>query len=583
MSRLPVVTSRPMRVALPSSLLGLLLLTTLTNADERQAMMPREQFAPLRRATQPQAKLPPKLEWVSAKPVEVGGQLSLIDPRTLGKPLTIAELDALIKSSATSADPGREAPEDHFVRRLFLDTIGQIPAPADVRDYLESDSPDKKAQLIERLLSEPRYGRHWARYWRDAIAYRTASDQRRLGLFDIETWLAEQFNQNRPWDEIVSDMLRAEGLSDSTPEGYFIAAHEGRPADVAGEASRLFLGIQIACAQCHDHPSDAWTRNQFHQVASFFGKARTRLRRNVDTNRRGVAIEIFSRPLGDYRMPDLDDPGSPGDVMGPTFLTGQPVSNDLSDAQRRQAASAFFTSKRNPYFAKAFVNRAWAKLTGVGFTTPVDDLSLLADVRHPELFEALSRSFAASDYDVKELMRLILNSSAYAAAAGSPAPDGSVGESPLTAATAKRLTSDQLFDSLDLILGGLEETRPRRGLNRPSESRRTFREAFGFDPSTPASDIDGTIPQALLLMNNPMLHQRIDTKRPGSVLAKLLEHYPSDPEMIEMLYLRVLGRLPSSKENAIAKDYVAKSASRGEAYEDLLWAMLNTTEFLNNH
>ncbi len=163
-------------------------------------------------------------------------------------------------------------------------------------------------------------------------------------------------------------MISTTGLSHEHPEGMFLGAHGGEAAETAGEASRIFLGIQIACAQCHDHPTDTWKREQFHEFASFFGK--TAVRPRIDLREQyGLVIEVAPKLRGgDYRMPNLKDPSDPGEVVKPAFLTGQAYPVEATDQQRRDAAADFITSKKNPYFAKAFVNRMWFELMGQPFT-----------------------------------------------------------------------------------------------------------------------------------------------------------------------------------------------------------------------
>lgn len=538
----------------------------------------------------PNATLPENLDGVAPKPNDDGLTfLELKSSESLGKPMKTAELDALLAQMLTEEGVKKPSPavaDDRFIRRVTLDVIGQLPAPADIEDYVKDRSPDKKAKLIDRLLASPQYGQNWGRYWKDVIAARnTAGDRRIEGVFDFEPWMADQLNRNQPWDQVVSRMLKAEGLSDEVPEGMIYGAHMGKPEEVAGEISRIFLGIQISCAQCHDHKTDTWKRDQFHEFASFFGGMRVRNRQDLREERGRFVLEVASLPRAAYRMPDLEDPKKPGTVMTPVMLTGQPIPMATSDEQRRQAAATFITSKRNPYFAKAYVNRIWSELIGYGFTNPVDDLGADRAVVYPELFERLADSFAASDYDSKELMRLILNSKVYAR--DSEELEGTYDDSILFGAVIpSRLTADQIFDSVDWILGSVDgngrqqRVRAKRG---PMGVRAEFRQAFGFDPSNDHSQIDGTIPQALTLMNNPRIAARIRADVPGTLLNKLLATRSSDEEVIKALYLRVLARKPTAAEIRTNSEYIKQVGNRQEAYEDILWTLLNTTEFVNNH
>ncbi|HVJ80147.1 MAG TPA: DUF1549 domain-containing protein [Planctomycetia bacterium] len=510
--------------------------------------------------------------------------LKSVNPRTLGAPLTPERLDSTLAAEleAAEARPGKPISDAQFVRRVYLDLIGQLPAPADISDYLADASPDKKAKLIDRLLALPEFGVNWGKYWHDAISYRNTGGKNREFPFALESWLVERFNAGDGWDKIVAAMLTANGPSDENPQGMFIAAHDGMAAELAGETARLFLGIQISCAQCHDHPTDHWKRDQFHELAAFYGK--TALRPVVNNGMR-AGFQITTRggrTGGEYRKPNLQDPSDPGTVVQPAFLTGQPLPPGQADLDRRKALAEFVTSRKNGYFAKAFVNRVWAEMIGEGFTPAVDDLGDQHPPVFPKTFEALGRSFAATNFDVKKLFRLVALSSAYGTNLA-----GAEGESESNGVQPTRLTAAQIYDSLRWTLGGLGERTARDGFVGPRLRAQSFggmmETAFGFDPSSDAGSLEGSIPQALLLMNNAQLHARIAGKSTDDLLPKLLKSHPKDEDAIVALYLRVLARRPSQEEISRCHSYLREASGRTEAFEDLLWALLNTAEFLHNH
>jgi hypothetical protein len=511
--------------------------------------------------------------------------LKTVNPRTLGAPLTPEKLDAILAAELESSEArtGKPISDSQFIRRVYLDLIGQLPAPADISDYLSDVAPDKKAKLVDRLLALPEFGANWAKYWHDAISYRNTGGKNREFPFALEPWLAERFNAGDGWDKIVAAMLAANGPSDENPQGMFIAAHDGMAAELAGETARLFMGIQISCAQCHDHPTDHWKRDQFHELAAFFGK--TALRPVINDGMR-AGFQITSRPSrfggGEYRKPNLQDPTDPGTVVQPAFLTGQPLPQGLADLERRKALADFVTTKKNGYFAKAFVNRVWAEMVGEGFTPAVDDLGEHHPPVFPKTFDALGRSFAAANYDVKKLFRLVALSSAYGANLA-----GAGGDAETSGVQPTRLTAAQIYDSLRWTLAGLGEPSPRDGFAGPRVRAQSFggmmETAFGFDPSNDAASLEGSIPQALLMMNNSLLHARIAGRGPEDLLPKLLRAHPNDDDAIAALYLRVLARKPGAEEIARCQSYLREAPSRAEAFEDLLWALLNTAEFLHNH
>lgn len=538
--------------------------------------------------SQQEAKLPANVESIPPKKLPGRTNLSWTSGGNLGKPITAEEIDEMVVAElekAGIAKSGKRISDDRFVRRVFIDTIGQLPGPADIEEYVNNPAPDKKAKLIDRLLDMPQYGQNWGRFWRDVVVYRATASRNRLFPFDAETWLTDQLNKNTSWGAIVSAMLTAEGLSTEIPQGFFVAAHEGKPEELAGEASRIFLGIQISCAQCHDHPTDTWKRDQFHELAAFFGGAQVRPRRDLSMQQgMGPVVEIAARfRRQPYRKPDLKDPSSQGEVVTPAFLAGQQLPQGMSDKQSRSAVATFITSKKNPYFAKAFVNRMWAELMGVGFVDPVDDLGRNRTVTYPKVFAAVSHSFASSNYDIKRLMRTLLNTRIYDR--DYQEQEGSSGSAAFRNVIPTRLTADQIFDAVDWVLGNIDDG--RSGLSGPRARfqgpRAQFREVFGFDPSATHDSLEGSIPQALVLMNNPALHGRISANRDGTLLSKLLKTQSNDRDIVKMLYLRVLARKPTTSETELCLSYLKDVGNRSEAFEDVLWGLLNSTEFLNNH
>lgn len=500
-----------------------------------------------------------------------------------GRPIDSGQLDALLdrERGPVTTQP---APEDQWVRRVYLDVIGELPAPADIKEYLSDPAPDKKARLIDRLLAMPQYGRNWGRYWSDVISYHATVATNLPSLFREQDWLADQFNRNVGWDKIVAEILTARGESTNTPQGFFIASMEAKPEELAGEAARVFLGVQIACAQCHDHPTESWKREQFHELASFFGRVIAR-RKKVDTAAlpkkvAPIVFEVMEKPARrEYRMPDLKNPSAPGKVVPPVFLAGQTIPLDAGDRERRAALASYVTSPRNPYFAKALVNRVWSELLGRGFVSPVDDLGPSREVTAPRTFEALAGSFTATHYDLKRLFRTILNSRVYAEAGSEPADDAPS----FARVEPSRLSSDQVLDALDWVLGNIDDGVgvPYRG--RQLTIRGLFKTAFGYDPSIDQKEVEGSILQALALMNHPRVHSRIEASTPDSLLDKLLRQNLSDDKMIEALYLRALARRPTAEEVTTCLDYLGQAPTKREAFEDVLWSLVNSTEFLYNH
>lgn len=511
-------------------------------------------------------------------------------PKSVTPPtLDAAGLDALIdKALATSKSPAaRRTSDEAFLRRAALDLTGKPPTEDQVRAFVLNPAKDKRSKLIDAYLNSPEYAANWARYWRDVFKYRATVDNPRLLDFPkLESWLAERFAAKAPWDEIVTELLTATGDSEANPASVFTAAHMAQPNEVAGEVSRVFLGVQIQCAECHDHPSDVWKRQQFHEFAAFFANVQARRRPNADN----PGIEIVNRPgVPRYTMPDLNDPQNAIAVEPKFFLASSEmkVPPRTSAALRRTIAASYVVGQDNPWFAKAFVNRVWYVLMGDAFFNPVDDLGPTREPNHPEIIEALASQFQQGGYDIAWLFRTIMNTKAYQRESRST---GSItGRTPLASNCPSRLRSDQIYDALEALGARLG---PVRGMARGGGAqgaaailrrlgpRGLFENTFGYDPSTPNEDVLGTIPQALFLMNSPSITGAVQA-RPGSVLGEILESTPDNRAALEALYLKVLSRRPTPKEVELCGAYLAQVGNRREAFEDIFWGLINSTEFIS--
>ena len=347
----------------------------------------------------------------------------------------------------------------------------------------------------------------------------------------------------------------------------------------------MFLGVQIQCAECHNAKTEPWKREQFHEFAAFFGRAR--LIQHKDVEGRGTPYAIESRADGQYQMTDKKDP-TRLIAMAPRFLTGEGLSLDSDDAERRQLLARLITDTKNPWFAKCYVNRVWTAMLGWGFYPTVSDLGADAEpVRHKETLELLEKSWIASGYDVKWLFRTVARTEAYQRR-HPDSPPGGTGASPVCPAVCPiRLRPEQVFEALQRALGFDENDKtipapaPGSGpaVQRHSGLRHMVYQTFKEDPSAPAEEVQGTIPQALLMMNSVLVY--VSTSAQGkTLLADLLAKGKGDDEIVTALYERVLARKPRTEELATCRKYIAKVPDRKEALEDILWAQVNSTEFL---
>jgi len=505
---------RQVHLAIACLVLGIL--SVVTWAQEKKKPEPKDTELPPKKRQALVAlhkELPAKSEYYSYTPGRLDSELG-VELRKLGR---------------AAANP---VGDETFVRRVYLDLTGKPPAPKVVGEFVASDDPKKRKDLINRLLDSDDFARKWARYWRDVMLFNNTTDRRKYDARALEDWLFDQFKKDRGWDLIAAELVMADGKKMEERRDNFLLAQDGSATQMASETARIFMGINIQCAECHDHPFDQWKREQFHQVAAFFAKDK-------------------------YFMPDAHDPAQKTE-MKPRFLLGQPLSpkaNLKGDDKRIAVAEYLVYDKNNYWFARSYVNRVWNELFGDGFYK-VDSLGPDGDVMYPAVVKALSAGFRAMDFKPKWLFRTIMNSQSYQRESQTPASSSDR----FAALRPTRLHGDVVADSLEHVLG---ELKPRDRVSRE----------FSFDPSIPQEDIDGSIQQALMLMNNPPIQQRI------SKIAGEMSKTKSDDEVIKQTYLRVLARQPTVAELSRSKNYFKKVGQRGEAEEDLIWTLVNSAEF----
>ena len=436
--------------------------------------------------------------------------------------------------------------DERFVRRVHFDLAGRPPLAKEVREFVADDTSSKRARLIDRLLTTDAYARKWARYWKNVIFFEATANRNRTNPKALEDWLTAQFKKGASWDAIVAELVSAMPIRDKkkkdqkddwsqkTGPNNFVLAFENKPPLLAAQTARLFMGISIQCAECHDHPFDSWKREQFHELAAFFSR-------------------------GKYYMPSLDA-SSKKTEMAPKFLLGEQPPIKLTTHQRRVAIAAYLVYNQDNYwFARSFVNRIWNELIGDGFYA-VDSLGPDQECLHPSVVNRIAAVFRYRKFDPKWVFRLLMNSRAYQRDIQTIDQD----EELFTAVRPIRLNSDQVKASV-LRLTGAD-----RSIGQAVD--REFRQ----DPSIPQRDLEGTIQQALFLMNNPVLQKKLNTGR----LTKRLLTIKQPRPLLAQLYLAVLARRPTDGEFARGLKHLRDVTNRTEAVEDLLWVLVNSTEFL---
>ena len=496
------------------------------------------------------------------------------------------ELFTKLPVGTTLAPPTSDA---IFLRRAYLDLVGCQPTAEEVRRFLNDPSAEKRSGLIATLLGDPRFGANAAYYWRDVINARatTAGEGPSMHLGPTEAWLTQQFNDSVGWDKIVRAMIEAKGPFRDHGEAALLLSQRFSPVGLAGETSRIFLGIQIQCAECHDHPTDRWKRHEFHEFAAFFPRVGLAPFERAKGARREAQVASFDdapqvRPsnmryagVPEYFMPDPKNPSSPGTPIAPAFfLSGKKLDVGAKDIERRGALAEALTARDNPWFAKAFVNRIWAELVGEGFYEPVDDIGPDRACSAPRTLDYLAGGFTERGYDVKWLYRTIMQSAAYQRESR---PRRRAEDIPFTANAPQPLRADQLSSVLTQIVG-FDVAGSRVPPGAQMSTLTPLHKLFGYDPSNRRDEIAPTIPQALMLMNSEVLTRAVNAQPEDAMLAKLLAAAPDDARAVTELYLRCLAREPSERERKVCLEHVAAVGERTAAFEDLLWSLLNSEE-----
>ncbi|QDT31714.1 DUF1549 and DUF1553 domain-containing protein [Thalassoglobus polymorphus] len=482
---------------------------------------------------------------------------------------------------AENVTPAPVADDAEFMRRVYLDVTGKIPHASSVRDFLADDSLNKRQQLVEGLLASPSYIIHYTNLWRAAMIPEADADQQiRVALPGFESWLRSRVAENRNFAEIVEEMLTLpfdqqamlglNQLNQSTPVAFY-QAKEAKPERLAAATSRLFLGIRLDCAQCHDHPFDSWKQDQFWKYAAFFTDIPA-------AQVRGQEVVTRKESPGTIKIPELDR------VVEATFLDRETAISE-GESRDRTVLAKWIVSSENPYFAKAAVNRIWSYHFGIGLVEPMDDFSSSNPASHPELLDDLAEAFVANDFDFKFLIRAITSSKTYQLS--SRQTDSSQEEPTLFARMPVRgMTAEQIFDSLSVATGYRQPFDPEQPLNfNNDQARQDFIAMFGNQTES-APDRASTVLQALALMNGDFVGDATDIVESRTLAAIIDSPFLSDEQRVEAMYLSTLSRFPSKIERQEMLDYIKSNqadGSRPESYADIFWVLLNSSEFLLNH
>ncbi len=474
--------------------------------------------------------------------------------------------------------PAEPALDHEFLRRIYLDLTGRIPTVAEVQAYI-SWGDSRRDRLIDELVASRDHATHWAAVWRQILIPRGVDLVRLGGTEAFETWLADRFGANAPYDTIVRELLLAEGRLGQKGPLLFYAALKMEPEQLAGQTARAFLGIRLECAQCHNHFfDDRIAQTDFWSYAAFFARI-SRPRGKMEMA--SPVIRVRDNQQGEVVIPDTDR------VMAPKFPLGTEAPDTDDDRSRRQRLADWMVAPENPYFARATVNRVWAHLWGRGIVEPVDDMRPGNLPVSAKLLDDLAGYLIASKYDMRGLIRVLVQTQAYQLSSRSPVDDPS-SMMHFARMGIKSFSAEQLYDSIAVAtqVDGVGVPAAAAGplLRQQNMSRMAFVEQFRALPGQ-ATEYQSGIPQALTLMNGPLVHNATSVGSSG-LLRSLQAPFFTDKQRLETLFLATLSRYPSPEEEEALLKYLEGDDQGGQletALGDVLWALLNSAEFTLNH
>ena len=468
--------------------------------------------------------------------------------------------------------PSEVCTDEEFLRRASLDLIGVLPTADEARKFLASRDPNKRAKLVDELLERPEYADFWGLFWSDRL-----SNSRQFlyekGTFFFQQWLREAMAQNLPYDQFARELITATGgLYEVAPTSYYPLMKKAE--EMATTTSQVFLGVSLECARCHDHPFEKWKQDDFLGLAAFFPQVRYKNR--IRQNERALYLD----PKRELTHPKSKKP------VTPKFLGGETVKIE-SERDRREVLADWITAPSNPYFARAIVNRIWKHFLGRGLVDPVDDFRITNPPTNEPLLDAMAEDFIRRKYDLKHLFRTIVGSRVYQLSAQ---PNGTNKEDKqfYSRFYLKRLNAEELLDGICRVT---EVPEKFPGFHLGTRATQLP------DPKVPSYFLDvfdratretvcerkqtTSVMQIMHLVSGDTINQKIRAE--NSLIERLIKSGKSSREIIEELYLRTLSRFPKTDEAQLLQQGIGQAPSPREGYEDLLWALLNSKEFLFNH
>lgn len=536
----------------------------------------------------------------------VTSPLSAAGPRAV--PPQVVEINSSVEQQWRDYEikPAADADDATWCRRVYLDVIGRIPSLKELTEFAQDRSADKRSRLVDKLLEDDRYAEeyagHWATVWANVLIGRSGGQEQgsltnRDGMMK---YLRDSFAANKPYNQMVYELVTAEGTTKPGTEGFngatnFLADKVNAEDGVLATSStaRIFLGLQVQCTQCHNHPFNQWKQQRFWDFNAFFRQSRA-LRRFVGGTNDIAHAELVNEDFAGQAS-------DPSDALifyelrnglvktaYPVFIddTAIGVSGYVSEVNRREELGKLMLA--SPYLDKMMVNRFWGHFLGHAFTKPVDDLGPHNAATHPDLLDYLAGEVRKNSYDVKELIRWITLSRPYQLSAkhtrANEVDDPSVGETPkFSHFYLRQMTAEQLYQSMVTASGASAAGSYESQEQQRRQWLQQFVVAFGTDEGDEATTFNGSIPQALMLFNGELTNQAISDKDGGFIKRVVVENKTSR-DRVNHLFLAGLARRPSKDEgNVAAKLLLARGGNEVAMLQDLWWAIINSNEFIMQH
>lgn len=528
----------------------------------------------------------------------VFGSLRIISAEELLRATIDAQMQAAWqRDNITPAPP---ASDGEFLRRVYLDLVGVTPTYEETVTFLKDANGDKRAKLIDRLLDDPRYARHQADVWDMILFGRNPASSEVRQRPGFQRWLKKQFAENRPYDQWVQELLLAPGDTAEHGAATFYFQYRRRAEDTAEAVSQVFLGIQLQCARCHDHPFESWKQTEFYGMAAFFARLEPV---NVGKFEKETRWAIGEKNVGDvlFTGPAIDQkPGQKGKPIAPRFLNGDALQEPempkdykpikfqsgkkppTPKFSRKDKLAAWVASKDNPYFARAIANRLWAQIMGRGLIHPVDNMSASNKPSHPELLDALTATLIEHKFDIKWYFRELCNSKTYQLSSGG----ASVAAMPnwFERARQRPLSAEELLESwrtvtgYDAVLTASGKEPPKQRLHGLTWG---YMERFFGTPTTGTGDFQGGLHEHLYLNNGEL--GRIITTQKGGLYDAVLNSQEDWPQRVDRLYLSILNRQPTESERARFVEYLTADEKPSDRIREAIWTLMTCSEFRFNH